>query len=71
MITVSDIELKLRGFKIEPQSKEQALANLNQFKVEFGLIGSEKVNKERLKEIVKRAGSFSDEVIATRKSERD
>lgn len=67
---MSEINFKLKDFRIEPQTPEQALANVQKFKQDLGLTGSEKVDKERLKEIIKRAGSFSDEVIATRKSER-
>lgn len=67
---MSEIDSKLKGFKIEPQTPEQALANIQKFKLDLGLTGLKKVDKEKLKEILKRAGSFSDEVIATRKSDR-
>ena len=69
-IHLSEIGFKLKGFKIEPQTPEQALANIQKFKQDLGLTGSVKVDKKRLKEIIARAGSFSDEVIATRNSER-
>ena len=55
--------------EIESQSPEQSLANVQKFKCDFGLTGSKKAGKEKLKEILSRAGSFSDEVIATRKGE--
>lgn len=69
-MVLSELDLKLKSFKIEPQTKEQALANVKKLKIDLGLDDSKKVDKERLKEIIKRAGSFSEEVIATRKSER-
>ena len=67
---MSDIGFRLKGFRMEPQTSEQALANVQKFKQDLGLTGSKKLDKKRLKDIIARAGSFSDEVIATRNSER-
>lgn len=67
---MSKLDFKLKGFKIEPQTTEQALANIKKLKDDLGIKGEKKVSKARLRSIYKRAGSFSDEVIETRKKER-
>lgn len=60
----------LKSFKIEPQTTEQALANVKKLKDDLGLNGGKKVRKARLRSIYKHAGSFTDEVIETREKER-
>lgn len=65
----SQLEQRLKPYKTEPQSKEKALANIEKLKAEIGMKGV-KSDKEDVKEILKRAGSLSDEIIELRKNER-
>lgn len=65
----SQLEQRLKPYKTQPQLKEKALENLEKLKAEIGMKGVES-NKEDVKEILRRAGSLSDEIIALRKKER-
>jgi hypothetical protein len=66
----SQLEQKLKSYKTEPQSKEKALANIEKLKAEIGM-KDVKSDKEDVKEILKRAGSLSDEIVDLRKKERE
>lgn len=68
-VEVSELELKLKSFKIEPQSKEEALENIRKLKSNIGMLGKKSSKKEVL-EILKRAGSLTEEVLESRKKER-
>lgn len=68
-VEVSELEHKLRSFKIEPQSKEEALENIRKLKSNIGMLGKKSSKKEVL-EILKRAGSLTEEVLESRKKER-
>ena len=63
------LEQRLKPFKTEPQSKDKALANIEKLKAEIGM-KDVKSDKEDVKEILKRAGSLSEEIIEQRKKER-
>ena len=64
----SELGFKLKEFKIEPQSKEQALANIQKMRSDLGL--KKKVSESKLQDVLKRAGSLTDEILATREKER-
>jgi hypothetical protein len=64
----SELDFKLKEFKIEPQSKEQALANIQKMRSDLGL--KKKVSESELQDVLKRAGSLTDEILATREKER-
>ncbi|GEM_PF-1785257 len=66
---LSKLDSRLNGFEIEPQTPEQALANIRKLKTDLGLPGK-KIGKRRLREIYKRTGSFTDEVLKAREKER-
>jgi len=65
----SQLEKRLKSYKTEPQSKDKALENLEKLKDEIGMKGI-RSDKKEVKEILKRAGSLSDEIIELRKKER-
>lgn len=66
---MSELDLKLGSFKAEPQTKEQALKNLQKLKKDIGMINV-RGNKEEVRAILKRAGSLSEEILDLRKQER-
>lgn len=66
---LSDLDLKLKGFKVKPQTKEQALKNLERLKKDIGM-ANVKSNKEEVRKILKRAGSLSEEILYLHKQER-
>lgn len=66
---MSQLEQRLKPYKTEPQSKDRVLANLEKLKAEIGM-KDVKSDKQDVKEILKRAGSLSDEIIELRKKER-
>ncbi len=66
---MSELHFKLKSFRIEPQSKEQALENIRKLKKTVGMSGI-KSDKTQLSEILKRAGSLTQEVLESRKKER-
>ncbi len=68
-MNASELELKLKAFKLEPQTPAQALENIRKMKEDLNLKNG-KVDKKKLNEILKKAGSFTDEVLAARKEER-
>jgi len=65
----SRLEQRLKPYKTLPQSKDKALKNLENLKDEIGMKGV-RSDKKEVKEILKRAGSLSDEIIELRKKER-
>jgi hypothetical protein len=66
---MTEIDLALKGFKIEPQSKDQALANIRKMRSDLG-IDKMQVDKHQIQEILKRAGSLADEILSSREKER-
>lgn len=66
---VSELGFKLKSFKIEPQTKDQALANIRKLKADVGMANVRSSQKE-VSEILKRAGSLTDEVLAAREKDR-
>lgn len=66
---MTEIDLALKGFKIEPQSKDQALANIRKMRSDLG-IDKMQVDKRQVQEILKRAGSLTDEILSSREKER-
>jgi hypothetical protein len=68
-IHTTELDLALKGFKIEPQSKDQALANVRKMRSDLG-IENMQVDKNQMNEILKRAGSLTDEVLSSREKER-
>jgi hypothetical protein len=68
-MNASELKPKLKSFKLEPQTPQQAFENLRKMKEDLNLKNG-KVDKKKLKDILKRAESFTDEVLATRKEER-
>ena len=66
---MSELEFKLKSFKIEPQPKHQALENIQKLKADIGML-DKKTDKRELEEILKRAGSLTEEVLESRKKER-
>jgi len=61
--------MRLRSYTTQPLPKEKALENLDRLKAEIGMTGV-RSDVSEVKEIVKRAGSLSDEIIELRKKER-
>jgi len=66
---LSELDLKLKSFRIEPQSKEQALANIRKLKAEIGM-AHVKADKAKVHEIIRRAGSLTDEILESRERAR-
>jgi hypothetical protein len=66
---ISELELKLKSIKMQPQTPEQAIASIRKMKDDLGLTGRT-VDKQKLKSIFKRAGSFTEEVETSRNNER-
>jgi hypothetical protein len=64
----SELGSKLKEFKIEPQSKEQALASIQKMRSDLGL--KKKVSESELQDALKRTGSLADEILAIREKER-
>jgi len=61
--------MKIKSYNVQPQTADQAIANIRKMKQDLGLT-EHAVDKNRLKSIFEKSGSFSDEVIETRKNER-
>jgi hypothetical protein len=53
----------------KPISKEEAIKEMKELREQLG-IKKQKVNEDKLKEILKKSGSLSDEVNKMRKEER-
>jgi hypothetical protein len=66
---LSELELKLKSFKLEPQTPEQALESIRKMKKDLNL-KNWKVAKKKLNDILEKADSFADEVLETRNEER-
>ena len=66
---MSELEYKLKSFKIEPQPKEQALANIRKLKTDIGMLAKASDEAE-ISHILEYAGSFTEEVLESRKKER-
>ena len=66
---LSEIDLKLKSFRIEPQAKEQAQANIRKLKADIGM-ENVRADKKIVREIMKRAGSLSDEILQSRERAR-
>lgn len=69
-MVLSELDFKLRRVKIEPQTKEQALANVRKLKADLG-VGNKKADKEKVRKILKHAGSMTDEILDSRRKERN
>lgn len=67
---VSELDFRLKSFKIEPQTKEQALANIRKMRSDLG-IDKTHPDKGELKEVLRRAGSLTDEILSYREKERE
>ncbi len=65
-----EINLKLKSFRIEPQTKEQAQANIRKLKADIGMTNV-KADKETVRDIIKRVGSLTDEVLESRERARN
>ena len=65
-----ELEQKLSVFKLEPQSKEQSLANIKQLRRDLHLEGVS-TNKEHIRSILKKVGSLTDELLAIREQDRE
>ena len=63
---MSELEFKLKSFKIEPQTTVQALENIHNLKRDIGMLGK-KTDKTEVASILKRAGSLTEEVLESRK----
>ena len=68
-IGMSELEFKLKSFKIEPQTKEQALENIHNLKRNIGMLGK-KSDKMEVANILKKSGSLTEEVFRIRKKEK-
>lgn len=68
-MNLSDLQAKIKSFHIQPLTAEQAIANIRKMKKDLDLADHD-VDKKRLKRIYEKAGSFTDEVLETRKNER-
>ena len=68
-MNLSDLQAKIKPYYVQPQTAEQAIANIRKMKKDLGLTDYT-VDKNRLKSIFKKSGSFTDEVLETRKNER-
>lgn len=66
---MSELETKLKAFTTTPESKEKALESLRRLKAEVGLKDIQS-NRNEVREILKKAGSLSDEITELRKKER-
>jgi len=68
-VNLSELQMKIKSYNVRPQTAEQAIANIRKMREDLGLTGHT-VDKNRLKSIFKKSGSFTDEVLETRKTER-
>lgn len=62
-----ELGFKLKGFRIEPQSKEQAVANIHKMRTDLGLTG---VSEQEVQDALKKAGSLTDAILTSREKER-
>lgn len=67
---MSELERRIKSFKLEPQSKEQALANIKRLRKDLNLENVH-ADKNRVKAILKKAGSLTDELLAMREQDRE
>ena len=67
---MSELEFKLKSFKLDPQTPEQALENIRDMKKNLNLENAQ-IDKKKLDDILKRAGSFTDEVLEMRRREHN
>ena len=67
---MSELERRIKSFKLEPQSKEQALANIKRLRKDLNLENVH-TDKNRVKAILKKAGSLTDELLAMREQDRE
>ena len=68
--SMSELEFKLKSFKLDPQTPEQALENIRNMKKNLNLEYAQ-LDEKKLDDILKRAGSFTDEVLDIRRRERN
>ena len=66
---MSELQMKIKSYNVQPQTAEQAIASIRNTKKDLGLT-DHAVDKNRLKTIFKKSGSFTDEVLEIRKNER-
>ena len=66
---LSEVDLKLKGFRIKPQTKEQAQGNIRKLKADIGM-ANVKADKQMVRDIIKRAGSLTDEILESRERAR-
>lgn len=59
------LDHKAKGSKLEPQTKEEALANIKRLRNDLGL-DNIKANGKDIKRILKRTGSLSEEAVKMR-----
>ena len=67
---MSELERRIKSFKLEPQSKEQALANIKRLRKDLNLENVH-TDKNRVSAILKKAGSLTDELLAMREQDRE
>lgn len=68
-MNTSELQMKIKSYNVQPQTAEQAIANIRKMKEDLGLT-DRAVDKNRLKSIFEKSGSFTDEVLEARKNER-
>lgn len=68
-MNMSELQMKIKSYNAQPQTAEQAIANIRKMKQDLGLT-DRAVDKNRLKSIFEKSGSFTDEVLEARKNER-
>jgi cell division protein FtsX len=66
---VPELDLKLKSFRIEPQSKEQAQEIIRKLKADIGM-ANVKADKKKVRQILRRAGSLTDEILKSREKAR-
>lgn len=59
---------KIKGSKIEPQSKEEAMANIQRLRNDLGL-KNKRGNREHIRNVLKNAGSLSEEAVKMRREQ--
>lgn len=68
-MNISEIQMKIKSYNAQPQTAEQAIANIKKMREDLDLTGHA-VDKNKLKSIFEKSGSFTDEVLEARKNER-
>jgi hypothetical protein len=60
--------VRLKGFTLQPETKEEALANIRKTRADLGLGGQ--TDRNELRKLLKQVGSLGDEIVESKRRER-